>query len=254
MEWEKELQVARSAAMHAGDLAVGYQSQELKPETKPDLSPVTAADRACEKLIASEILAAFPDDGLLGEEGASKESRNQRKWIIDPIDGTRDYVRGLPYWAVLIGLEVDGVVVVGVVHMAALKNMYHAVKGRGAFCNDRPISIAGIDSPSNALACVNGLNNVTEFPWASRLVPWMDQFWAVRSLGGCMDAMMLASGHADLWLEAHAKAWDLAAVNLILEEAGARVRNFDGGNSIYGGNAIAYVPPLENAVRDLLSW
>jgi histidinol-phosphatase len=69
-----------------------------------------------------------------------------------------------------------------------------------------------------------------------------------------MDAMMLASGHAELWLEAHAKAWDLAALNLILEEAGARVRNFDGGNSIYGGNAIAYVPRLENAVRDLLSW
>lgn len=254
MDWERELQVARSAAMHAGDLAVGYQSQELKPEIKPDLSPVTVADQACERLIASEILAAFPQDGILGEEGASKESRNGRKWIVDPIDGTRDFVRGLPYWAVLIGLEVDGKVVVAVTHMAAMKKMYHAVKGGGAFCNDRPISIAGIDSPSNALACVNGLNNVTEFPWASRLLPWMDQFWAVRSLGGCMDAMMLASGHADLWLEAHAKAWDLAGINLILEEAGASVRNFDGANSIYGGNAIAYVPALENAVKDLLGW
>ena len=254
MRWEKELQVARSAAMHAGDLAVGYQSQELKPEAKPDLSPVTVADRACEKLIAAEILAAFPDDGIVGEEGAHRPSRNGRKWIVDPIDGTRDFVRGLPYWAVLIGLEVDGVVVVGVTHMPALKNMYHAVKGAGAFCNDRPISIAGIDKPSNAMACLNGLNNLKEYPWASKVLPWMDQFWAVRSLGGCMDAMMLASGHADLWLDAHAKEWDLAAVNLILEEAGARVRNFDGGNSIYGGNAIAYVPPLENAVKELLGW
>jgi histidinol-phosphatase len=254
MGWEKELQVARSAAMHAGDLAVGYQSQELKPEAKPDLSPVTIADRECEKLITAEILAAFPDDGIVGEEGSSRPTRNGRKWIVDPIDGTRDFVRGLPNWAVLIGLEVDGHVVIGVTHMPALKNMYHAVRGGGAFCNDRPISIAGIDSPANAMACVNGLNNVTEFPWASRLVPWMDQFWAVRSLGGCMDAMMLASGHAELWLEAHAKEWDLAAVNLILEEAGARVRNFDGGNSIYGGNVIAYVPPLENAVKDLLGW
>ena len=254
MPWEKELQVARSAAMHAGDLAVGYQSQELKPEAKPDLSPVTLADRACEKAIVSEILAAFPDDGILGEEGARKESRNGRKWIIDPIDGTRDFVRGLPNWAVMIGLEVNGIVVTGVTHMPALKNMYHAIKGQGAFCNDRRISIAGIDSPSNALACVNGLNNVAEFPWASQLLSWMDQFWAVRSLGGCMDAMMLASGHADLWLEPHAQAWDLAAVNLILEESGARVRNFDGGNSIYGGNAIAFVPLLENAVKELLGF
>jgi histidinol-phosphatase len=254
MDWEKELRVARSAAMHAGDLAVGYQSQELKPEAKPDLSPVTIADRACEKAIVAEILAAFPDDGLLGEEGASKESRNGRKWIIDPVDGTRDFVRGLPYWAVLIGLEVDGQVVIGVTHMPALKNMYHAVRGGGAFCNDRPISIAGIQEPSNALVCVNGLNNLGGFPWASRLLPWLDQFWGVRSLGGCMDAMMLASGHADLWIEAHAQPWDLAAVNLILEEAGVRVRNFDGGNSIYGGNAMAYVPALENAVKDLLGW
>ncbi|HYP07981.1 MAG TPA: inositol monophosphatase [Bryobacteraceae bacterium] len=254
MDWEKELQVARSAAMHAGDLAVGYQSQELKPESKPDLSPVTIADRECEKRIVEEILAAFPNDGILGEEGASRESRNGRKWIVDPIDGTRDFVRGLPYWAVLIGLEVDGEVVVGVTHMPALKNMYHAAVGRGAFRNDRRISIAGIDSASDALVCVNGLNNLSEFFWAPRLVPWMDQFWAVRSLGGCMDAMMLASGHAELWLEAHAQPWDLAAVNLILQEAGARVRNFDGGNSIYGGNAIAYVPPLEGVVRDLLGW
>jgi histidinol-phosphatase len=252
MQWEKELQVAKSAAMHAGELAIGYQATELKPESKPDLSPVTVADRECEQRIAQEILAAFPDDGLLGEEGARKKGRNGRQWILDPIDGTRDFVRGLPFWAVLIGLEIDGEVVVGVTHMAAQRRMYHAVKGEGAFCNDKAIVISGIDSPGNALACVNGVNNVIEFPWSAKLLPWLDEFWAVRSLGGCLDAMMLASGHADLWLEAHAAAWDLAAVKLILEEAGARFRNFDGGNSIYGGNGIAYVPALEAKVKDLL--
>ena len=252
MQWEKELQVARSAAMHAGELAVGYQSKELKPESKPDLSPVTIADRECEKLLASEILAAFPDDGLLGEEGAQRDSRNGRKWILDPIDGTRDFVRGLPFWAVLIGLEVEGEVVVGVTHMPAQNRMYHAVKGHGAFLNDKTISISGIDSASNALACINGLNNVVEFSWSRSLLSWMDEFWAVRSVGGCMDAMLLASGHADLWLEAHAKAWDLAALKVILEEAGARFCNFDRGNSIYGGNGIAYVPALESKVMELL--
>lgn len=252
MIWEKELHVARSAAMHAGDLAVGYQSRELKPEAKPDLSPVTIADRECEKLLASELLAAFPDDGLLGEEGSDRASRNGRRWIVDPIDGTRDFVRGLPFWAVLIGLEVDGEVVVGVAHMAAQKRMYYAARGVGAFLNDSRISISGIDSPSSALACINGLNNVVEFPWAGSLLSWMDEFWAVRSVGGCMDAMMLASGHADLWLEAHAKAWDLAALKVILEEAGARFRNFDGNSSIYGGNGMAYVPALESKVKALL--
>ena len=130
MTWEKELQVARSAAMHAGDLAVGYQSKGVEAGSKA--RPVACHDcgSRCEKLIVHEILAAFPDDGIVGEEGSSRESRNGRKWILDPIDGTRDFVRGLPYWAVLIGLEVDGEVVVGVTHMAALNRMYHAVKGR----------------------------------------------------------------------------------------------------------------------------
>jgi histidinol phosphatase-like enzyme (inositol monophosphatase family) len=254
MLWEKELQVARSAAMHAGDLARGYQAQELKPESKLDLSPVTVADRECEKLIVAEILAAFPEDGLLGEEGADRKSRNRRKWIIDPIDGTRDFVRGLPFWAVLIGLEVDGEVVVGVTNMPLQNKMYHAVKSQGAFCNDQRISISGISSPSEALVCVNGINNVTEFPWAEKLLPWLDQFWAIRSLGGCVDAMMLASGHAELWLEAHAKPWDLAALKLILEESGAYFRNFDGGNSIYGENGIAFVPGMESSVKNLLGF
>lgn len=252
MLWEKELQIARSAAMHAGDLAVGYQARELKPEAKPDLSPVTIADRECEKLLVDEILSAFPDDGILGEEGSRRESRNGRTWILDPIDGTRDFVRGLPFWAVLIGLEAQGEVVVGVTHMAAQRRMYHAVKDSGAFCNDQPISTSGIDGPANALACINGLNNVTEFAWSNRLLRWLDQFWAVRSVGGCMDAMLVASGQADLWLEAHAQAWDLAAIKLILEEAGARFCNFDGGSSIYGGNGMAFVPSLEPAVQDLL--
>jgi histidinol-phosphatase len=136
--------------------------------------------------------------------------------------------------------------------MAAQNRMYHAVKDGGAFRNDEPISISGINAPLDALVCVNGLNNVKEFAWADKLIPWMDQFWAVRSFGGCMDAMMVASGHAELWLEAHAKPWDLAAIRLILEEAGAEFCNFDGGNSIYGGNGIAYVPSLKKCVRDLL--
>ena len=114
MLWEKELQVARSAAMHAGDLARGYQAQELKPESKPDLSPVTVADRECEKLIVAEILALFPEDGLLGEEGRRSQ---EPEWSqVDSRSDRRDarFRPRLPFWAVLIGLEVDGEVVVGV--------------------------------------------------------------------------------------------------------------------------------------------
>jgi fructose-1,6-bisphosphatase/inositol monophosphatase family enzyme len=253
MKYERELHFARSVAMHAGELAIGYQSRELNPETKPDQSPVTIADRECERLIAQRLEQEFPDDGILGEEGVRKESRNGRRWIIDPIDGTRDFVRRLPLWSVLIGFEVDGEVVAGVSNLAPRKEMYSAIRGGGAWLNDSRIGISGIDRPDNALICVNGMTRLHEVPFADSIVEWMSQFWAVRSLGGCLDAMMVASGYAELWIEMHAKEWDLAPLKIIAEEAGARFINFDGGSSIYGGNGAIFVPALEPAVSQLLA-
>jgi histidinol phosphatase-like enzyme (inositol monophosphatase family) len=252
VQFEKELHLLRSMAMHAGELALGYQQKELVAEEKPDLSPVTIADRECERLIASRIGEAFPDDGVLGEEGASRPSKNGRLWIIDPIDGTRDFVRGLPLWSTLIGLEVDGEVVAGVCHVAAQSEMYSAVRGVGAWLNEKPISISKVTEPQFAVACVTALNSCQALPFGSRLLEWMQQFWAVRSLGGCVDAMMVASGRAEIWIEPSAKAWDLAPLKVILEAAGAKFLNFDGGSSIRGGNCIACVPALQPTVRDLI--
>ena len=103
--FERELDVCRAAALRAGEIALRYREQGIGYDNKSDESPVTAADKECEQLFARAFEEAFPDDGLLGEEGASKPSRSGRRWIIDPIDGTRDYVRGIPVWAHLIGLE-----------------------------------------------------------------------------------------------------------------------------------------------------
>jgi histidinol phosphatase-like enzyme (inositol monophosphatase family) len=250
--FQKEIDFARSVAMHAGDVAMGYAARELKPETKPDLSPVTIADRECEALIASRIAEAFPDDGILGEEGSDKPSRNGRRWIVDPIDGTRDFVRGLPLWSVLIGLEVDGDVVAGIAHMPLRRESYFAVKGHGAYRNDTRISISAISEARHALVSVSGLNFASTLPFAPRIVDWLAQFWAFRSFGGCLDACLLASGHAEVWIEPQAKAWDLAALKIILEEAGAHFFNFDGGSSIDGGNCAACVPALEPVVRSLV--
>ncbi|HYP12809.1 MAG TPA: inositol monophosphatase family protein [Bryobacteraceae bacterium] len=252
MLYEKELHFARSVAMHAGELALGHQVRGLQPESKADLTPVTIADRECEQLIASRIEAAFPDDGILGEEGSSKASRNGRRWIIDPIDGTKDFIRGLPLWATLIGFEVDGTVVAGVAGMPARQEQYSAIAGGGAWRNDHRIAISNITSPASAVACINGVNRVRELPFAADFLEWSSQFWAVRSFGGCLDAVLLASGFVDLWIEPYAQAWDLAPLKIIFDEVGVRFCNFDGGSSIYGGNGIAFVPALEPAVRSLL--
>src|SRR4051794_34498006 len=130
MPFEQELSVAQDIARQSGALALKMQAQGVQPEDKADNSPVTLADKECEKLISRLLMEAFPEDGLLGEEGASKEPANGRKWIIDPIDGTRDFIRGAPVWSVLIGLEVDGVVETGVCYLPARGEMLSAIRGK----------------------------------------------------------------------------------------------------------------------------
>ena len=119
MPFEKELEVARRIAEQAGRLALENHARGFESETKPDDSPVTSADRANERLITKLLEEAFPDDGLLGEEGASREARSGRRWIIDPIDGTRSFMRGIPTWGVMLALEAEGEVVVGACNLAA---------------------------------------------------------------------------------------------------------------------------------------
>lgn len=252
MPWEKELDLARAIALEAGELALGHQARGVRPETKADLSPVTIADKESERLIVDRIRAAFPDDGILGEEGSSAEGRAGRRWIVDPIDGTRDFVRGLPLWSVLIGFEVQGEIMAGVCHMPARRETYSAAQGEGAWLNGNRLQASRITSASEAVLCLNELNSFARQPWGLRVVDWASRFWSVRSLGGSMDAVMLASGRADIWVEPKANAWDLAPFKILFEEAGVRFRNFDGGSSIYGGNCLAYTPGLEAAARELL--
>ncbi|MEO7142029.1 MAG: inositol monophosphatase family protein, partial [Bryobacteraceae bacterium] len=215
MPYEKELETARAAASLAGNRAAAHQRAGVAPETKPDGSPVTIADRENERLIAGMLEDAFPLDGLVGEEGSRKESRSGRRWIVDPIDGTRDFLRGNPLWSVLIGLEVDGNAVAGVAHLPMLGQTYFAGRGAGAWrvagTGGAPerLHVSGIDAPESAVLCVNGLNRVGREAFGPRLVEWMDRFWSVRSLGGAMDAMLVAAGQAELWIERRAEIWDL---------------------------------------------
>jgi histidinol phosphatase-like enzyme (inositol monophosphatase family) len=244
----RELEVAASLARRAGEITLGYWRTGLEAETKDDLSPVTRADKESERLIVEGLTAAFPDDGLLGEEGARRPAASGRRWIIDPIDGTRDFVRGNTAWAILIALEDDGEVVLGVAYLPAMGDLFHAVRGGGAFCNGSPIRASGIDRVSQAVLCLNGFNSLDRFPFPE-LVGWLSGFWAVRSMGGCLDAMLVARGQAEIWLDSNGKAWDYAPLKIIAEEAGAHFLNFDGGRSPHGGSCILCAPGLEAEVR-----
>lgn len=249
--WYRELQVAEEASRAAAELALRSQP-DVEAESKADLSPVTDADRECERLIAGLLTAAFPEDGLLGEEGARIEPRSGRRWIVDPIDGTRDYIRGNPLWANLIALEEAGEVVAGVVNLPVLGSLYTAAKGGGAHRNGIPIHVSSKVSAADSVLCLGAINYLARTHFRDRLLDWSECFWAVRSAGGALDAMLVASGQAEIWIEPKAAAWDLAPLKIVVQEAGGRFFNFDGRSSIYAGNCVTCAPGLETNVRSFL--
>jgi histidinol-phosphatase len=249
MRWERELDLARRIAREAGQVALSYWARGVAAEAKADDSPVTAADRECERRILAALEQAFPEDGLLGEEGGGKAASNGRRWIVDPIDGTRDFVRGNRMWAVMLALEEAGDVVAGVCHFPALEETYWAQRGGGAFQDGRRLRASSVTEIHRAVLCLNDFARLSQAAFAPGLLAWMARFWAVRNMGGSPDAMLVASGRADAWIEPEAKPWDLAPLKILTEEAGGVFSNFDGGASIYGGNCFTCAPGLEDELR-----
>ena len=252
MGWEREIEVCRNIARRAGELALQHAARGVEREDKSDDSPVTVADRECERLIVSELRAAFPGDGVLGEEGALEPGTSGRRWIVDPIDGTRDFLRGLPTWCNLIGLEADGEVVLGTCNLVAQGELYWAVRGQGAWVNERRLRVSSIDRKDRAILSLTAFNNLAGSPLKPVILDYLSGYWAVRSMGGCQDAILVVSGRGEAWIELEAKAWDLAPFKVLAEEAGARFFNFDGGSSVYGGDAVVCAPFLEEELRALV--
>jgi fructose-1,6-bisphosphatase/inositol monophosphatase family enzyme len=253
--FEKELHYARIAARTAAENALKIQRGGVTAETKSDLSPVTIADKEGEQIISRILLDAFPDDAILGEEGASKTGTSGRRWIIDPIDGTRDFVRGNLLWCVLIGLEQedDGEVQAGVVHFPMLGQTYFAGRGLGAYLNDTQIRCSTIDEVAQSVIMVNVGNKIVHRKDAMEWNEFIGQFWAFRSLGGALDAMAVSQGQAELWIEPAAQSWDFAPMQVIAEEAAARFFTLEGERSIHGKSGVVCAPGIEREVREFLS-
>ena len=249
MAYERELEFARRAAAVAGENAIRIRGGDIGTKSKPDDSPVTIADRENERLLFEMIDREFPNDGILGEEGARKPGRSGRRWTIDPIDGTRDYVRGNRLWCVLLAIECDNEGLLGVAHFPMLGETYWAARGQGAHRNDERVRVSAVNSLDAAVFSPGGMHEMAAEPYAPRMMEFMARFWAVRSLGGALDAAMLASGQVDVWLERKVEVWDVAPLQVIVEEAGGRYFALDGSRRLDAGNAVACTPALEPEVR-----
>ncbi len=253
---DSDLQLARRLADIADAISLArFRSVDLVVSMKPDMTHVTDADKAVEEAIRDALQGARPDDSILGEEFGT-EGDARRQWIIDPIDGTANYVRGVPVWASLISLAVDGVPVVGVVSAPALGRRWWAADGRGAFIEEdgveRGIRVSAVADVTDASMSCSGL---TRWEEAGKLKQFLDlsrRVWRTRDYGDMWPYMMVAEGLVDVAGEYDLKPWDMAALAPIVREAGGSFTSADGEESIWNGSAVATNGTLHEAVLDSL--
>ena len=231
-----------------------YFRREIAVETKPDRSPVTVADRECEKRIVEILLSDFPDYGFLGEEQGEQRGKTGSRWIIDPIDGTKSFLRGIPFFATLIALEQGGEIVLGVVHAPATGETLHATKGGGAHDErGKRLAVSDVDRLSASMVSFGGLKIFRrEGHWRGfeRLV---EATGRQRGYGDYLGSTSVVRGWSEAMLELDVKPWDLAPLKILVEEAGGRLTDFSGNATIYGGSAVVTNGRIHDQVLEILS-
>jgi histidinol-phosphatase len=221
-----------------------FRALDLAVETKTDLTPVTDADRAAEEALRAALAQRRPEDGVLGEEGGETAGRSGRRWILDPVDGTKNYSRGIPVWATLIALEADGDIVAGVVSAPALHRRWWASRGGGAFADGQRLRVSAVERVEEAVVSFtrSGLGAGTG---TAELVR---RAWHARTFSDFWSHVLVAEGSVDVALEPVMNVWDVAPIRVIVEEAGGRVTDDRGGPHIHGGPAVSTNGVLHDAV------
>jgi histidinol-phosphatase len=257
-----------------------FQALDLVVETKPDRTPVTDADKAVERAIRAGLEKTRPDDAILGEEygGDGAEAHSHRQWIIDPIDGTANFLRGVPVWGTLIALVVDGVPVVGVTSSPALKKRWWASTGAGAWMTDRTgaepaaesrgaaphaavsqspaprrLEVSKVSDLESASISYNSLQGWDEAGHLDELMQLSRTVWRTRAYGEMWAYMLLAEGLVDLVGEFDLKAYDVAALIPIVREAGGQFTSLRGSDPLWAGDALASNGRIHQATVDLLN-
>jgi histidinol-phosphatase len=223
------LKVALDAAKTAEATILKYYTDDTtRVELKPDGTPVTPGDKEAEQVIIETIQQHFPDHGFLGEESGASQTQSAYQWLIDPIDGTKNYVRKIPLFATQLALMKDNELILGVSNAPVLKEVMYAEKGSGAFLNDRPIHVTDVNQLSDAVVCHAGLESFTEQGLLSNICDLInDSSWS-RGFGDFYMYHLLASGRVDVVVEAAIYVWDIAALTVIIREAGGAVTDLQG--------------------------
>ncbi|MDX2010001.1 MAG: bifunctional phosphoribosyl-AMP cyclohydrolase/phosphoribosyl-ATP diphosphatase HisIE [Myxococcaceae bacterium] len=245
MRW---LEAVTEVARVAGGKALSYFRRGVTVETKADGTPVTVADREAEFAARAWIAAHFPEDGIVGEEGDSVRPDARRRWYVDPIDGTKAFVRGVPLWGTLVAVAEGDEVLAGALFCPALDELVAAERGRGCFFNGAPTRVSAVASLDAATVLTTDAGRL-----ARPLRPLLDAAPVSRTWGDCYGYLLLATGRAEVMVDPVLNDWDSAALWPIIEEAGGVFTALDGTRTGFGKSAIATNAPLASVVRELVT-
>lgn len=246
------MQAAAEVARRSGDVALEFFRKGVTVDLKGDGTPVTVADRTSEQTARDWIEARFPRDGILGEEFGEARPGAKRRWILDPIDGTKTFIRGVPLWGTLVAVAEGEGILAGAAYFPAVGELLVAAPGAGCFWNDRPTKVSAVSQLSQAVVLSTD-ERFLQYP--ERGSAWralaekasMDRTW-----GDCYGYLLVATGRAEVMVDEILSPWDAAALQPIIEEAGGVFTDWTGARTSFGGNAIATNGALSAQVRELL--
>ncbi len=238
-DWRTRYELAIEVTQQAGQLALRYFDTALSVEWKSNQSPVTVADREAEQLLRTKLLGEFPKDGFLGEEFGETKGESGFRWIIDPIDGTRSFVRGVPLWGTLVGLEYEGEQIAGVVAIPAIRQLFRALRGDGAYRDDRRIHVSDVATLDKSHVYYSGLNWFIKGGCKDAFLDLMGRTERQRGFGDFYGFLLVAQGSGELMIDYGVHAWDVAALMPIVEEAGGQFSDWDGKPTIHRPDVLA---------------
>lgn len=251
-QFSEELTFAREICRTAGQIIVRYFNEGVAAATKPDGTPVTKADKESEKLIRGAIAKRYPLDGILGEEEDELKGRTGRRWIVDPIDGTYGFSRGIPVFSTLLALEEDGDIRLGVIYNPAIDEMYWAERGGGAFKNGSRLKMSDVSDLNKAQFNFGCLSRILAHDCRHGFERIVQATFHQRGLGDYLSFARVFEGKAEGTIEVGVKPWDLAPMKILALESGGIYDDLSGGASIYTGSCLVSNKSLYDQFRKLL--
>lgn len=249
----KLLKSVEQVARMMGRVALTHYRAALEVETKPDGSPVTAADRGAEQMAREWLRAQFPEDGILGEELGETPGTSGRQWILDPIDGTQSFIRGVPLWGSLVAVVEDEKVLAGAAFFPAVDECLAAAPGQGCWWNGQRASVSKTSTLAGATVLITDERRFGSAEMRDRWRTLIGEVSLSRSWGDCFGYLLVATGRADAMVDPIVNPWDTACFQPIIEEAGGVFTDIGGARTPFSGSAIATNAAIADAVRDYLA-